>query len=87
MDKHLRVVEGEQEPKHIHEQLVRFFLELAKSAADGDIRSAAVALEHPDGGTSDRWIIGIGSYPVRILGAIEMMKFRFCQGIRTEVEE
>lgn len=62
-------------------QLIEFLEELLAEARDGNIRSVAVAIEHMDGTTSDRWATGKYAYPVRLLGAAQLMQHRLAKRV------
>lgn len=65
----------------LNPQLIGFLEELLAEARDGNIRSVAVAIEHMDGTTSDRWATGKYAYPVRLLGAAQLMQHRLAKRI------
>ena len=65
----------------LNPQLIEFLEELLAEARDGSIRSVAVAIEHMDGTTSDRWANGMYAYTVRLLGAAQLMQHRLAKRI------
>ena len=65
----------------LNPQLIEFLEELLTEARDCSIRSVAVAIEHMDGTTSDRWATGKYSYPVHLLGAVQLMQHRLAKRI------